>query len=89
MRRVIQEKRQPAPPVNKPNPPKPVCRFVRHNLTRKYLKGAGWTLDPNQATNLVDSLQAAQICSQYKLTNVELAIRLKPAAGDIFSIPLC
>src|SRR6267378_5039781 len=76
MRRVIQEKRHPARPVIKTNQPKPVRRFIRHHITRQYLKGAGWTLDPNEATDLLDSLEAAQVCAQYKLTNVELAIRL-------------
>jgi len=65
-----------------------VKRLLRHKDTAKYFNGDGWTEDPAQAETLFDVLEAAATCKRFKLTNVELALRVEPGACDVFCTPM-
>ena len=66
-----------------------VKRLLRRKDTAQYFNGDGWTEDPAQAQTFSDVLEAAATCSRFKLTNVELALRVEPGACDVFCTPMC
>ena len=67
----------------------PVKRLLRRKDTKQYFNGDGWTDDPAQAQTFSDVLEAASTCSRFKLTNVELALRVEPGACDVFCTQMC
>ena len=66
-----------------------VKRLLRRKDTAEYFDGSGWTSDPAAAKTFCDVLEAAETCSRYKLTNVELALRVQPEACDVFCTSMC
>ena len=62
-----------------------VSRLLRHRFTRKYFIQGGWTENPDDAQVFFDALEAAQTCAQYRLTDMELALRVRSGTCDIFS----
>ncbi len=65
-----------------------IKRFLRHRQSREYFKHGGWTNDPAEADTFRDIVEAAQVCAQYQLDNVELALRYEAGVGDIFCTPI-
>ncbi len=61
-----------------------IKRFLRHRQSREYFKNGGWTADPKEADTFGDVVEAAEICAQYNLSDVELALRYEAGAGDVF-----
>jgi len=61
-----------------------VTRILRERTSRRYFKGDGWTNDPAEAKTFSDVVEAAEICVQYGLNDVELAVRLHAGACDVF-----
>ncbi len=66
-----------------------VKRLLRHKDTAQYFSGDGWTEDPSQAQTFCDVVEAAATCNRFKLTNVELALRVEPGACDVFCTQMC
>lgn len=65
-----------------------IKRLLRHRQSREYFKHGGWTSNPEEADTFADVVEAAQICAQYNLNNVELALRYQAGASDIFCTPI-
>ncbi len=68
--------------------PWPVRRVLRHKSSREYFTGSGWTDDLEAARSFQDSLEAAQTCVDCGLTGVEIVLRLKGGAADLFCTEL-
>ncbi len=63
-----------------------VTRLLRRKDTSH---GNGWTDDPARAQVFSDALEAATTCGRFKLTNMELALRVEPGACDVFCTTMC
>ncbi len=74
----------PAKMLNQQTPEPPVRRFLRHRGSQEYFKDGGWTSNLHEATSFADIVEAAETCSRYELSDVELAIRFDTSAGDVF-----
>ena len=61
-----------------------VARLLRHKATRQYFRDGGWTERPAEARNFYDVVEAAQTCVQHGLADVELAVRVRVEACDLF-----
>ncbi len=68
--------------------PNSVRRLLRHKISQEYFRDGRWLNDPREATSYPDVLLAAQACIRYGLEDVEMVLRLDPAAADIFCKPL-
>ena len=66
-----------------------VRRLLRRKDTSQYFDGNGWTDDPARAQMFSDALEAASTCGRFKLTNMELALRVEPGACDVFCTTIC
>ena len=66
-----------------------IKRLLRRIDTAEYFNGGGWTADPAEAESFSDALEAAETCARFKLTNVELALRVEPRASDVFCTSMC
>jgi hypothetical protein len=60
-----------------------VKRVLRHKDSHEYFKEGSWTTNPNEADSFADSVEVAETCSRYQLTDVELALRFE-AGCEIF-----
>jgi hypothetical protein len=65
-----------------------IKRVLRRCGSRDYFKHGGWTNDPAEADNFSDVVEVAEICAQYGLSDVELAVRYDRAACDLFCTPI-
>ncbi len=61
-----------------------VVRLVRHQVSKQYFKGDGWTHKPEEAKRFSDIVEAAETCARHGLTNVELALRCHSEKADLF-----
>ncbi len=59
-------------------------RVLRRCRSREYFTGDGWTENPKEARILSDVVEAAVICAQHGLNDVELAIRFQAGTCDVF-----
>ena len=66
-----------------------VKRVLRRKDTAEYFNGDGWTANPTEAKTFCDVVEAAQACTQFKLTNVELALRVETSTCDVFCTTMC
>jgi hypothetical protein len=66
-----------------------VKRLLRHRGSRSYFKHGGWTANPAEADSFSDVVEVAQVCVQYGLRDVELALRYSAGASDLFCTPIC
>ena len=66
-----------------------VKRLLRRIDSEEYFNGGGWTPDPAEAEFFADALEAAETCARFKLTHVELALRVEASASDVFCTPMC
>ncbi|HYG33556.1 MAG TPA: hypothetical protein VEC99_02150 [Clostridia bacterium] len=65
-----------------------VKRLLRHQGSEEYFKEGGWTNNPEEAKCFSDVVEVAETCARYGLNNVELALRVDSAAGDVFCTPI-
>ncbi len=65
-----------------------VTRLLRHRVSGAYFNGKGWTHNAEQAKAFSDVLEAARVCADYGLVDVELALRMSPGNSDMFCIPM-
>ncbi len=65
-----------------------VKRVLRHRQSQEYFKRGGWTSNPEEADTFVDVVEVAEICAKYGLSDVELAVRLRESACDVFCTPI-
>jgi hypothetical protein len=65
-----------------------VRRYIRRRDTHEYFKGDGWTPNPNEALNIADAVEAAEICVRHNLTGVELTMRVSAESHDVFCTPI-
>ncbi len=65
-----------------------IKRFLRHRKSREYFKRGAWTANPEEADTFADVVEAAEVCAQYNLSDVELALRYRTGAADIFCTPI-
>jgi len=63
---------------------KAAARLLRHRETRQYFSEGNWTESPAEATVFCDVVEAAQTCVQHGLKDVELAVRVRAEACDLF-----
>jgi hypothetical protein len=63
-----------------------VIRVIRRINTQEYFASDGWTSNPEEALPFADALEAAQAAVEYRLTEVEVALRL--AGADLFCTAL-
>jgi hypothetical protein len=64
-----------------------IKRVLRHKDSREYFKDGGWTNDPSEANCFSDVVEAAETCSRYGLSDVELALRFERGC-DVFCTPI-
>jgi len=67
---------------------KEVQRFIRCRKTLRYFNGEGWTLDPKRARSFAHVIDAARVCADKGLVNVELVLQLSEAHAELFSTPI-
>ncbi len=67
---------------------KKVTRLLRHRVSGAYFNGKGWTHNAAQAKPFSDVLEAARVCADHGLVDVELALRMSPGTSDLFCIPM-
>ena len=65
-----------------------IKRLVRHRESHAYFKHGDWTANPSEADNFSDVVEVAQVCAQYGLKDVELALRYSSGASDVFCTPI-
>ncbi len=65
-----------------------IKRFLRHKGSREYFKDGGWTENPEEARSFADCVEVAEVCAQYGLKDVELALRFDSAPCDFFCTPV-
>jgi hypothetical protein len=65
-----------------------VIRVIRRINSQEYFASDGWTSDPKEALPFADLLEAAQAVVEYRLTGVEVALRMSGADADIFCTAL-
>jgi hypothetical protein len=65
-----------------------VIRVIRRVNTQQYFASDGWTSNPDEALPFADVLEAAQAAVEYRLTEVEMALRLAGADSDLFCTSL-
>ena len=63
---------------------KAAARLLRHRETHQYYREGGWTESPTEATVFYDVVEAAQTCVQHGLKDVELTVRVRAEACDLF-----
>ncbi|HWX19635.1 MAG TPA: hypothetical protein VN578_06985 [Candidatus Binatia bacterium] len=63
---------------------KGIRRLLRRKDTLEYFKGDGWTNNPKEAATFSDVAEAAQICAQHGLVNIELALQVENEAPEVF-----
>jgi len=68
---------------------RPIRRVIRRRNYEEYFTDNGWTSNPEEARVFADSLEAAQVCANYGLVGMEIALRLTGAKTDLFSAVLC
>jgi hypothetical protein len=59
-----------------------VKRIIRCRSTQKYLSRDGWTFDPNSAQSFDRVIDAARVCLDRGLANVELVLHLSDARAE-------
>ncbi len=62
----------------------PVRRLLRRKESQEYFTGNGWTSNLEEARSFQDSLEAAAICAQCGLLQVEMVLRVKGATSDLY-----
>ncbi len=67
---------------------KEIRRLVRSQNTQKYFQDNGWTDNPEEAKNFADVVEVAEVCARQGLSEVELALRMRAGAFDVFCTPL-
>ena len=65
-----------------------VQRFIRCRKTLRYFNGEGWTLDPKGARSFAHVIDAARVCVDRGLIDVELVLHLSEAHSELFSTPI-
>jgi hypothetical protein len=68
---------------------KPIRRVIRRRNSEEYFTDNGWTNNPEEARVFADSLEAAQVCANYGLVGMEIALRITGAEAELFSAVLC
>ena len=68
--------------------PTTITRVLRHRATGLYFCNGHWTKNPFQATEFIDSVEAAQTCARHGLTQVDLSMHLGKSAHDFFNTPM-
>jgi hypothetical protein len=66
-----------------------VTRLLRQRGTQQYFRDDGWTESPEKAKVFYDVVEAVEVCVQYHLKDVELAVRVRPGACDLFCTEIC
>ncbi len=61
-----------------------IKRLLRRRASQQYFKDGEWTNNPEEARSFSDVVEVAQICAQYDLSDVELAVRYDKAGCDLF-----
>jgi hypothetical protein len=72
----------------KRRPTSTVIRVIRRINTQEYFASDGWTSNPEDALPFADLLEAAQAVVEYRLTGVEVALRMAGAGADFFCTAL-
>jgi hypothetical protein len=62
----------------------PIRRLLRQKQSQEYFAGARWTADPDAAWTFADSVEAAQTCVHWGLSDVEMVLRVSGASSDLF-----
>jgi len=70
--------------LSEPAQERGIKRLLRHQDSQEYFKEGGWTNNPDEADNFADVVAVAQICAQYGLSDVELALRFGDGSCDVF-----
>ena len=65
-----------------------MTRVLRHKNSLEYFKEGGWTNNPDEAKSFDDVVEVAETCTRYGLNDVELALRVKSRAADVFCTPI-
>jgi hypothetical protein len=65
-----------------------VKRLIRCRKTLRYFSGNGWTSDPNAAKSFAHVIDAARVCADKQLENVDLVLQLPEAKTELFSTPM-
>lgn len=63
---------------------KTIKRLLRHRESLAYFKDGGWTDNPREAKCFADVVEAARVCAEHGLEDVELALRYEAADEDVF-----
>lgn len=65
-----------------------VKRLIRCRKTHRYYNGEGWTSDPRAAKSFAHVIDAARVCADKQLENVDLVLQLAEAKTELFSTPM-
>ncbi len=65
-----------------------IRRLLRRKRTREYFTGSGWSQHVEHARTFADSLEAAQVCADWGLSEVEIVLRLNNATTDLYCTQL-
>jgi hypothetical protein len=66
-----------------------IKRLIRRNGSEKFFREDGWTENPEEAKTYPDVVEAARICVQHGLVDVELTLRIEVGGCDLFSTRIC
>ena len=66
-----------------------VARLLRRRSTQEYFREDGWTESPVDAKVFSDVVEAVEVCVELGLTDVELAVRVRAEACDLFCTSIC
>ncbi|HWQ92366.1 MAG TPA: hypothetical protein VN673_11890 [Clostridia bacterium] len=65
-----------------------IRRLLRNRSSNEYFTDGGWTKNASEAKSFSDVVEAATICAQHGLNDVELALRYSECAHDVFCTPI-
>ena len=63
-----------------------VRRIIRCRTTQRYLSRDGWTFDPRSAQSFDHVFDAARVCMDRGLANVELVLQLSQAGAEFLHL---
>ena len=61
-----------------------IRRLLRQKQSQEYFAGTRWTPDPEAAWTFADSVEAAQTCALWSLSDVEMVLRVAGGSSDLF-----
>ncbi len=75
-------------PSNHHSAERPILRMLRRKHSQEYFTGGGWSPNLEEARTFQDSLEAAQTCAHWRLSDVEMVLRIKGGSADLYCTEL-